>query len=131
MGSSVAAWSGLARAKPQSFMSAWPLFSCSRLREWQDNEQRWMVTMKPRGGSDIRIGFGIPIAAQRLCCEQTVLLASASHKFRLSLSNQADSNRSTELQRCRYSFLFSCPECSRSVLIVSKNGKRISARTLS
>lgn len=34
----------------------------------------------------MKVGFDIPIAAQRLCCGPTVLLGGASHKVRLSLS---------------------------------------------
>lgn len=36
----------------------------------------------------MKIGFDIPIAAQRLCCGPTVLLGGASHKVHLSLSVQ-------------------------------------------
>ena len=48
--------------------------------------------MKPHKDVVIGIGVEIRIAAQRLCCEQTVLLVSASHKLLLNLSNQADSS---------------------------------------
>ena len=57
--------------------------------------------MKPH--KDVVIGVGVDVltAVQRLCCEQTVLLVSASEKLRLSISNQADPCQCTVLHQCR------------------------------
>ncbi len=46
--------------------------------------------MKPHKDVVIGVGVDVPTAAQRLCCERTVLLVSASEKLRLGISNQAD-----------------------------------------
>ena len=59
-------------------MSTWPPFSSSRLRK------KYEPSRVVSGGHEVawRSGcwssFGIIIAAQRVCCEQTVLLVSAS-----------------------------------------------------
>ena len=52
-----------------------------------------MVDIEPYGDLVVGVDFGTCIAAQRMCCEQTVLLLLVPllMNSRLSLSNKADS----------------------------------------